>query len=930
MWVGLLGQLVVRGETGALTVSAGKQRVVLAALALRVGQVVSFDDLTMAIWEGMPPPGARATLRNYVRRLRQVLGPDGRRIVTRDPGYLLDMASGDVDVAAFEAYVRAGGTQAGVGSWSGAVETLGRALALWRGRPLVDVPSPGLRREWVTHLEHERLQALEWQINARLRLGDHDGVIAELERLAAQHPLRERWHALLMLALYRSGRVADALAAYRRARQLLIGELGVEPGEELQQLHQQVLSRDPALTTSQIQAREMTTVVPRQLPAAVAYFTGRAGELKLLDRWLGEAATDGETLLVVALSGPAGIGKTALVVHFAHRVAQRFPDGQLYVDLSGFGPAATPVSSAEVIRGFLGALGIPPQAVPVDARAQVGLYRSLLAGKQVLVVLDNAVDPAQVRPLLPGSPGCLVLVTSRNQLTGLAAADGARLLILDVLDDAEALGLLARFLGTQRLANEPTAAAELARLCVRLPLALTIAAARAAVRPGHPLAALVAELGANGGRLDALDTGEPASSVRAAFSWSYRRLRSVAARTFQLLAMHPGPDFTAPAAASLIGTALPQTRRALNELTMASVLAERSVGRYGFHDLLREYAAEQALASDDEMDWQAATGRALDHYLYTAHPAALLLNPAHERLSLASPSPGVVPESITDRQQALAWFRAEYRVLSACVARAAATGFDAYAWKISWAVADFLHRRGHWTDGVALQHIALAAATRADDIAGQALSARLLGNFLAELTEHHQARVHWFNCLEMYRQLGDTGGEARVHQSISCGFAREGRYTESLGHAELALALFRTDGDQAGEADALNTAGWCHAHLGEYQRAIDYCRRAIDLHLEVGNAYGEAAARDSLGYAEYQLGRLAEAATWHKYAVSLFRKFGDRYSEASALTHLGDVHRAAHEPQAALEAWRKALKILNKLHHANAGNVRARLRTLQG
>jgi DNA-binding SARP family transcriptional activator len=519
MWLGVLGPLLVRDDDTSIRVPAGKQRVVLGALLARPNQVVSFDALADAAWAADRTDTARATIRNYVRRLRQVLGDNvGARIVTRDPGYLIEIDDDEYDLLAFTRLHRRGATAAAQGAWQEAADTLGTALSLWRGEPMVDIPSSVLRHREVPRLSELRLQALETLADAQLHLGRPDVVVTELAQLVREHPLRERPHALLMLALYRTGRQGDALAAYQAARGVLTDELGVEPGPELCELHTRILRNDPDLLPrkeshpahASPQVAGLAVVVPHQLPAAVPRLAGRAGELKTLYDVLTEPAP----ATVVVIGGAAGVGKTTLALRWAHDVADRFADGQLYVDLRGFGPADRPVTPTEAIRGFLDAFGVPVDRIPKDLPGQTGLFRSLLAGKRVLIMLDNARDAAQVRPLLPGSPTCRVVVTSRSELTGVVATEGARALNLDVLSDLEAADLLVGRLDAERTASEPGVVAELTELCARLPLALSVVAARAAVRPQLPLAAFVTELRDVRGRLDALDIGDTGRAWR--------------------------------------------------------------------------------------------------------------------------------------------------------------------------------------------------------------------------------------------------------------------------------------------------------------------------------------------------------------------------------------------------------------------------------
>ena len=666
-------------------------------------------------------------------------------------------------------------------------------------------------------------------------------------------------------------------------------------------------------------------IVPRQLPASVRQFAGRERELAALTALADQANGAAGAVVISALGGTAGVGKTALALHWAHQVACRFPDGQLYLNLRGFDPSGTPMPLAEAVRSLLDAVGVPAGQIPASVEAQAGLYRSLLSGRRMLVVLDNARDEGQVRPLLPGSPGCLVVVTSRSHLAGLVAVEGACALTLDVLTEAEAHEMLAQRVGAACLEREPGAVGELIRLCARLPLALAVAAARLSGRPPLGLSVFTEELKDARRRLDALDTGDRLATVRAVFSWSLTSLSAPAAHMFGLLGVHPGPDITIPAAASLAGARPGQADQALAELTRAHLLTEPAPGRYALHDLLRAYAAEQAAALEHADARHAAIGRVLDHYLHTAHAAALLLSPSRTPVTLAAARPGVTPEHLTSYQQALDWFEAEHQVLLAATSLAAETGFDVHGWQLPWAMADFLDRRGHWHDCDALQRTALAAATRLGDTHGQAMAGRALGKASAWLTDYDRARRHLGKSLSLYRQLGDRDGQARVHQSLNWVCERQGRYGEALSHAEQALALFQAVADQAGQAAALNAIGWCHVLLGDPQRARTFCRRALALNRERGNRRSEALTWDSLGYAEHQVGRFAEATACYRRALQLFRECGDRFYEAEILTHLGKTRHAAGDRQEARVAWQEALAILDDLHHPDADQVRAKL-----
>jgi tetratricopeptide (TPR) repeat protein len=694
-----------------------------------------------------------------------------------------------------------------------------------------------------------------------------------------------------------------------------------------------MLTADPGLAARSPKPSPSRAVLPRQIQAGTPDFVGRAPELAALYGML-DAAASGQTAVISAVGGTAGVGKTTLALHFAHLVADRFPDGQLYVNLRGFDPSRPPVTAAEAIRGFLDALQVPPTSVPAGPPAQAALYRSLTAGRRMLVLLDNARDCEQVRPLLPGSPGGLVLVTSRNELPGLVA-DGARPLSLGTFCETEALELLARRLGAARMAAEPDAARELTRLCARLPLALAITAARANARPGFPLAAFADELRDADGRLDALATGEQIADVRAVISWSYHGLPPAPARMFRLLGLHPGPDITAAAAASLAATTPGAACGLLRELTRGHLVSEPAPGRYALHDLLRVYAAERAQAEDGEQRCREAIHRLLDHYLHTGHDGAHLMQPQRGTLPLTPTRPGVRPERLADHERALAWFQAEHRVLLGAVTLAAETGFDACAWQLPWCMATFLDWQGHWHDWAATQRIALAAVTPADGAASggddqaaraaQAIVRRAFAAACIRLADYDSARVHLTACLRIYSELGDQGGQSRIHRDLGSLSQYQERYNEALGHTEQALRLSRAAGDRDGEAFALSNVSSYHMLLGHHQRALVVGQEALALNRRLGARYGEAHTWSAIGLSQKALGRLAEAAASQRHAHELFAGLGDRTFEAAALCDLADVHEAAGQARAAVTARRRALAILRGLRHPDAVDLRARL-----
>jgi hypothetical protein len=664
---------------------------------------------------------------------------------------------------------------------------------------------------------------------------------------------------------------------------------------------------------------------PAQLPADVAGFAGRDHHLARLDQLLQHSADQPTAVVISAIAGTAGVGKTALAVHWAHRVRHRFPDGQLYVNLRGFHPSGSVMAPAEALRSFLDALGIAPQRIPANVDAQAALYRSQLADKRVLVLLDNARDTDQARPLLPAAPGCLAVVTSRNQLTGLITAVGAHSLTLDLLTSDEARQLLTRRLGSHRVTAEPAAVEQLITACVRLPLALAIVVAHAAIQPQLPLAALSTQLRVAQDRLDVLSTGDPVADLRAVFSWSYRQLSPDTARLFRLLGLHPGPDISRPAAASLAGLPPSLARPLLTGLARTNLITEHTPGRYTLHDLLRAYATEQGHSHDPDAGRQAAIHRVLDHYLHTAHAAERLLNPHREPITLSPPQPGVTPEQVTERGQALAWFTIEHRVLLAALHHAVAAGFDTHTWQLAWTITTFLAFQGHWHDLSATQETALAAARRSANRPARAYAHRTLGYARLQMGRYDEAHTHLRHALTLYRELADHTGQARTHRDLGLLFDRQRRHREALTHAQQAYAVFETIGHQVGQAHALNDIGWYHAQLDDHQQALTYCQRALTLFQELGDRHGEAATWDSLGYTEHHLGHHAKAITCYQYALDLHRRVGDRYFEAKTLNRLGDIHHATGDTDAANTAWQHALDVLTELDHPDADHVHTKL-----
>ncbi|HEV2783723.1 MAG TPA: BTAD domain-containing putative transcriptional regulator [Actinophytocola sp.] len=895
-----------------------RQRCVLAALLVDAGRLVTWDTLIDRVWGDAPPTGARHSLYSHIARVRRVLeqaAVSDARLVRQSGGYRLEVDPDLVDVHRFRDLV---GRAHRLDRTDPAKAALLReALALWRGEPLAGLDGP-----WVTRTRaawrQQHLDATVAWARAELGTGRPDPVIGPLTDLVREHPLVEPAVALLMRALSATGRDAEALEHYAQTRRRLAEELGTEPGAELRGVHQAILRGDGNRSAPGPPAAG----TPRQLPLSARGFVGRVKELARLDAVLAEAGA----VPIVALSGLAGVGKTALAVHWAHRVADRFPDGQLYVNLRGFDPAGPAVSPAEAVRGFLDAFDVSPHRIPARPDAQIALYRSLVAGRRVLVLLDNARNADQVRPLLPGSPGCLVVVTSRDQLSGLSAAEGAHPVVLTPLSAAEARQLLTHRLGRGRVAAEPDAVDEIVSRCGRLPVALAVVAARAATHHGFPLAAIAEELRDAAAILDVLGSGDPTTDIRAVFTWSYRTLSPAAARLFRLLAWHPGPQIGVPAAASLAGSPVAQVRPLLAELARAHLLIEHLPGRFAFHDLLRAFAAERARTLDTGAERRAATRRMLDHYLLTAHAAETMLRPHRVAVVPAPAAAGVSPEGFATAPQALDWFAREHPALLGVFQLAVTAEPDTHAWQLARTLTTFHLYRGHWHDQISTQRTALATAQRRGNRLGQAHAHHDLGHVYACLGRYAESHAELTRAVDLYGAVGNPNGQASAHYLLGFLAGERDDTDDALHQARRCRDLYEAARDPVGQARALNALGLALAKNGEYREALGFCEQAVTLHRELGDQRGEAAAMDSLGFVHSGLGHRGEFIAWYRQALALLRDVGDRFGEAHTLTNLGEAHRSHGDIAAATGAWSRALSILDELDHPDAEQIRAKLR----
>jgi DNA-binding SARP family transcriptional activator/tetratricopeptide (TPR) repeat protein len=913
----LLGPLAVRADGLPVPIPAGKQRVLLAALLLQAGGSVTGDHLAELLWGPDLPPSAVVTLHNYVKRLRQAFGAERHRIVTQPGGYLIRVHPGELDVTAMEDAIADAHGAAQAEAWPQAARHADAALSYWRGKPLCDVGHGVLFAQETSRLSELRILAWELRIEAHLQLGEHARLVAEARQLVAEEPLREHTHALLIRTLHESGRRAEALQTYQDARSMLVEELGCEPGPELQALHRKILDDYPVPPpiVSGTPAHGQELPPPRQLPSAVGCFTGRAAELASLDGLrCPEPGSRTLALVIPAIGGTAGVGKTALAVHWAHQVAEQFPDGQLYVNLRGYDPRE-PVSTNDALAGFLRALGVPGQQIPDEIDDRARLYRSKVAGRRVLVLLDNARDGEQVRPLLPGDPGCVAVVTSRDTLAGLVATDGAWRIDLDVLPVADAIGLLRSLIGS-RADTDPAALAELAALCAGLPLALRIAAEQAAARQQTSLRALTAELQA--ARLDSLDAGEARADVRAVFSWSYRQLPGDVAEAFALLGLHPGDDLDVHAAAALTGASTGQARRILRRLHRASLVQAAGPGRYGMHDLLRVYGQEQLDAREqvDMPDVGPQRSRALtqlfDYYLTAAATAMNILHPAEaHRRPRIPPSAAVVP-TMPSEADARAWLDAERANLVAIVVYCADRGWLEHAARLSGTLFRYLMTGSHLAEADIIYSHALQAACQCGDLAAEAAALNRLGGISLMKGHVRDAAGRYQTALARYRQCGDRASEGRVLENLGGIEGQLHNYQAAAGYYRQAIAACQDVGDSLGAAAALSGLASAETELGEYDQAAEHLQLTLDVFRDEKDHVREAQTLGRLGELSLHRGQLAQASHCFERALAISRRLDKPTGVAAQLLNLATVSVRQGQYQKAIGNLRRALPLYRK------------------
>ena len=898
----LLGPVEVRAGGRVLPAGRPQQVTVLAVLAVDVGRPVPLDVLVDRVWDQAPPRRARRNLHTHISRIRRLLAladdVEPVQLMRGSSGYVLKVDRDRVDLHRFRHLVHRA-RDAGCADHD-RVALLREALGLWRGEPLAGLPgewAQRMRKGW----RQQWLETLVGWAQAELLAGRPDLVISRLTGLVDEYPLVEPLAAELMRALHAAGRTAEALSCYTAVRERLVEQLGVDPGPQLRAVHHAILRGEPATVD---RAQKPAAPIPAQLPMDVPGFTGRETELARLDASLAGLADAPTAVVVSAVSGTAGVGKTALAVHWAHRVADRFPDGQLYVDLRGYG-ATEPLRPIDALAQLLHALGAPADRVPVDTDEAAALYRSLLAGRRMLVVLDNAATAEQIRPLLPGH-GCVVLVTSRDRLTGLAARDGAHCLAVDVLTEPDAMALLRRLLGAELTDAEPEAARQLALDCARLPLALRIAAANLASGPYDSVSSYLAELRTAGTLAGLSADSDDRAAVGAAFGHSYRRLTVEARLVFRRLGLVPGPELTAGAAAALVGAGEEEVRPILRQLAAVHLVAPVTVGRYTFHDLLRQYAKQRALADDGEAACAAAVDRLYQWYLSWVDAAARHLYANKVRLPLpVTVSPAVFP----DPAAALAWLEAERPNLVAAVRQAAEHGPRPAAWRLADALRGFFWMRVYLVDWLAVARVGLAAAAQDGDAMARAAGHLNLASVHLRQNRYRQAIAHHRRCVALAERARWWTAMAGALSNIGSAYRQLGDNDEAVSHHLRALDIRRRIGDTIGQASVLDNLGNSYHELGELERAVDHHEQAVAIYRAVGNRQAEAVAIINLADSQLALGRPADALRLLRRALVIHREVGDRGGESENLRIQAEVHRAQGRYEQAREAVDAALAI---------------------
>ncbi|MFI8963054.1 tetratricopeptide repeat protein [Streptomyces sp. NPDC053493] len=874
---------------------APRHRAVLAYLLLHAGVVISTDRLIDAMWGPLPPDSARAQIQTTIAAIRRMLRASGaeQMLTTHSAGYKITPETGQLDLDEFTSLTAA--TQA-AGDQRATADQLRAALSLWRGEPLADITADYVQGARA-RLHGQRMTVIERLADLELSLGHSASLVDELTVHVTANPTRERLCGQLMLALHRAGRQPDALQVARTFRATLAEQQGLDPGHAFTTLEQAILRDDPALRPPEAAPAAATRV--NFLPVDLPDFTGREEEL---DRLTGSWA--GGVVAISAIDGMAGIGKTSLAVHAAHRLADRFPDGQLFVDLQAHTAGLDPLDASAALEVLLSQLGVPAERVPASLADRAALWRAELSGRRVLAVLDNALSADQVRPLLAGTTTALVVITSRRRLTDL---DGAHALSMDVLSAAEAIELFTAIVG-ERAAAEPVAVLDVLQLCGFLPLAVRIAAARLHHRPRWTVEYLAGRLRDQRRRLSELATTE--RGVAAAFTLSYQQLDSEQQRMFRLLGLQPGRDIGPAAAAALTGLPLDRAEQLMEDLLDAHVLAQHRPGRYTFHDLLREHALATADAQEPPEARSAALDRLFTYYLHGASAAMNHLYPEGKNRRPLIPEPNTVTSSPCDETEAVGWLEAERANLIAIGHHTAGHGRHAHTIHLAATLHRYLLGHAHHTDALTLHGLALEASRHIGDTAAEARTLLDLGEVRYWWYGHYEQAVeNYQHALRLSADIGDQGAQARALQNLATCHWRQREYDQSRGHYQQSLDMFRALDDHAGEARSLTGLGLVHEHHGRYAEAHDHHRQALRIYQETGSRIGEIVVLNNLGLVCRRRGSYDQARHHHGDALRLCRTFGFRGDEAESLNGLAETARSMGQLAQAVDHHEAALTV---------------------
>jgi DNA-binding SARP family transcriptional activator/tetratricopeptide (TPR) repeat protein len=898
MHLRLLGPVhAVRGGE-RIDLGPAKQRLVLAALVGEGGRVVPAQRLIDRVWGATAPAGAPSSLYSYIARLRRVLS-DSVAVEHVGGGYRIAASPDAVDLWQWEQRRE----RARLAEEPDRSRLLDEALALWNGPPLSDLDS-AWADELRSRLERQREAMLTEWAELRLAAGDASVVARRLAQPVDDHPLAEGLVAAELRALRLAGRSAEALERYAQVRDRTIDELGVEPGPLLQAIYLELLRSDD-IAEPERGAGQSRAVVPAQLPAAVAEFTGRTETLRMLDKLM--AGDEPPAVAITVIAGTAGVGKTALAVHWAHRIADRFPDGQLWIDLDGYS-ANPPVDPGRALESMLRGLGAPSESIPADNEARAAMYRTRLAGRRVLVLLDNANGPDQVRPLIPGDPGCLMVITSRDALDGLIAVDGAKRIDLGVLGESEALDLLTLLVGTERITHEAAEARQLVAMCGRLPLALRIAAANV----GHqPIADYLRALRADRLGELALD-GDSQASVRVHFDHSYERLNKTDQRTFRLLGLVPGPNIDAHAVAALSGCGLADASRTMRRLANASLLQRAPGNRYTVHDLLRAYARQRAESDDDPGARDAALRGLYAWYVSISAHAVLRVFPDWPPAYDVPPPRDPVP-ALADHDAALAWLESERMNLVASIADAALRQWHSDTCELASTLWRYFLARGYTHEWKETHHRALDAARAMSDVRFEAEILHCLAAAYETCGQHPEAEGMAREALRLRREAHDRPGEARTLNGLGIITSRKGDFVRAQSYFEQGLDVTQAVGSPAAVADLFNNLGVLKTHLGHYADAVECLQRAQELFATAGSTRGFASALTNRGVVFGLLGRPAEGIASIEQSLEIHRSLGDRLPEALSLRDLGDVWRRVGRDDEATRCYKAGLRLAQEV-----------------